>query len=37
MITVVRLGYNRGNCERLDRVLAAALAGKEYTIIDNIG
>ncbi|MBO4235272.1 MAG: NAD(P)H-dependent oxidoreductase [Firmicutes bacterium] len=37
MITVVRLGYNRMNCGRLDRVLAAALAGREYTIIDDIG
>lgn len=36
MITVVRLGYKRGNCERLDRVLSAALAGKDYTIINDL-
>ena len=36
MITVVRLGYRRQNCERLDRVLTAALAGREYTIIDDM-
>ena len=36
MITVVRLGYRRANCERLDRVLAAALAGKEYSIVNDM-
>lgn len=37
MITVVRLGNARGGSARLDRVLTAALAGREYTIIDSIG
>lgn len=37
MITVVRLGYNRESCQRLDRVLASALAGRDYTIIEDIG
>lgn len=36
MITVVRLGYNRMNCERLDRVLSAALKGRDYTMINDM-
>lgn len=37
MITVVRLGYQPKNCQRLDRILASALAGRDYTIVEDIG